>query len=70
MLNFKKYLPIIEEKKIEKIFNQNLSEATLSKGDILKRDNFSILKDIIDTKKNVKTKDGDTTITWIDNKFK
>ena len=37
---------------------------------ISKRDNFSILKDIIDTQKPVKTKDGDTTITWLDNKFK
>ena len=61
---------VSEEKKIEKVFYENLSEASLSKADILKRDNFSIFKDIIDTQKNVKTKEGDTTITWIDNKFK
>jgi len=59
------YVPPVE--KIQNI----LSEATMSVGELKKRDNIKVLQGLIDNQKPVETKDhGSTTIAWIDNKYK
>ena len=48
-----------------------LTEATMSVGQLEKRDNIKVLQDLIDNQKPVETEDhGSTTITWVDNKYK
>jgi hypothetical protein len=55
---------------VEKVQNI-LSEATMSVGQLKKRDNIKVLQGLIDNQKPVETKDhGSTTIAWIDNKYK
>ena len=48
-----------------------LSEATMSIGQLNKRDNIEVLKDLINNQKPIETEEhGSTTIAWIDNKYK
>ena len=61
----------IQENKINYVERvQDLYEATLSKADINKRDNFKVFKDIIDNQKPLKTTKGDVSISWVDNQYK
>ena len=61
----------IQENKINYVERvQDLYEATLSKKDITKRDNFKVFKDIIDNQKPLKTTKGDVSISWVDNQYK
>ena len=48
-----------------------LSEATMSIGQLNKRDKIEVLKDLINNQKPIETEEhGSTTIAWIDNKYK
>lgn len=47
-----------------------ISEANLSKADIKKRDNKSVLQSIIDTNTEIPTDEGQVSIKWIDNALK
>jgi hypothetical protein len=49
---------------------QDLFEAQMSKAQVQKRDNASILKSMIDNQKPLKTTKGDVSISWLDNKYK
>ena len=61
----------IQEKYVDHVEQvQDLYEATLSKADINKRDNFKVFKDIIDNQKPLKTTKGDVSISWVDNQYK
>ena len=68
---FVRQLNPIQENKINYVERvQDLYEATLSKADINKRDNFKVFKDIIDNQKPLKTTKGDVSISWVDNQYK
>ena len=54
---------------VEKI-QDFLHEATMSIGQLEKRDNINVLKDLINNQKPIETEVGSTTIAWIDNKYK